>query len=81
MLALPDVLIRNVSKEVLATLKQRAAAKGRSLQVELHKILEEAAGENDLDGVKMAADIRKKLLARGKSYSDSVELIREDRER
>ncbi|GFN23681.1 MAG: Arc family DNA-binding protein [Thermoanaerobacteraceae bacterium] len=78
---MPDVLIRNVSREVLATLKQRAAAKGRSLQAELHKILEEAAGEKGLDGTKLAAEIRKQLQAKGKGYSDSVDLIREDRER
>ncbi|MGB9858610.1 MAG: FitA-like ribbon-helix-helix domain-containing protein [Moorellaceae bacterium] len=79
--ALPDVLIRNVPKEVLTILKQRAAAKGRTLQMELHKILEEAAKEKSLDGIKLAAEIRKQLQVKGKSYSDSVDLIREDRER
>ncbi|WP_406678073.1 FitA-like ribbon-helix-helix domain-containing protein [Neomoorella carbonis] len=78
---MPDILIRNVSREVLSTLKQRAAANGRSLQMELHKILEEAAGEKSLDGIKLAAEIRKQLQAKMKNYSDSVDLIREDRER
>lgn len=76
-----DILVRNISQESLNVLKKRARAKGRSLQAELRSIIEEAAGESVLEGIDLATRIRRSLQAKGKNYSDSVELIREDRER
>ncbi|KYH32774.1 FitA-like ribbon-helix-helix domain-containing protein [Neomoorella mulderi] len=78
---MPDILIRNISREVLSRLKQRASSNRRSLQLELHTILEEVAGEKMIDGIKLAAQIRKELQAKKRNYSDSADLIREDRER
>jgi len=78
---LPDILIRNVSREVLSRLKQRAYANKRSLQLELHTILEEVAGDRMIDGIQLAAQIRKELGEKKRNYEDSAALIREDRER
>lgn len=78
---MPDILIRNISREVLSRLKQRASSNRRSLQLELHMILEEVAEEKMIDGIKLAAQIRKELQAKKRNYSDSADLIREDRER
>lgn len=78
---MPDILIRNVPAPVLTSLKRRAAARRRSLQQELLATLEEAASMNPLRAERLAATIRRQLAMTGKQFSDSAELIREDRER
>ncbi|MFL5451079.1 MAG: hypothetical protein ACJ78V_04150, partial [Myxococcales bacterium] len=60
--------------------KKRAAAKGRSLQAELKEVLVEAARPDDLAKVReIARQLR--LRTKGRPQTDSVELLREDRER
>ncbi len=76
-----NVLIRNVPKSLLDQLRQRAAANRRSLQQELLSILEEAARIQTLGPVEVAARIRGQLEASGRKFSDSAEMVREDRER
>jgi plasmid stability protein len=79
---MPNVLIRDVPASVLDALKQRSERHRRSLQQELRGILEEAASSTDLQtAVEIAAAIRSRLAASGRTFSDSVDLIREDRER
>ena len=74
-----DVLIRNVPQRVLSRLKKRAAAHGRSLQAELKQVLVDGAGP-DLSKVRrLAARMRRELA--GRPQSDSVDLVREDRDR
>lgn len=74
-----QVLVRDVDDKVIERLKARAKQSGRSLQVELKMILEQAARQDMIDARRLAERIRKKLS--GRVHSDSVELIREDRER
>lgn len=74
-----QVLVRDLDKAVIERLKAHAEQHGRSLQVELKTILEQAARQDMIDARRLAERIRKKLA--GRSHSDSVELIREDRER
>ena len=74
---MPDLLIRNVDSETAERLKQRARGAGRSLQAELHLIIS-AAAEQLFDAQALAREIRQQL---GGTFSDSSELIREDRER
>ncbi|HVI23390.1 MAG TPA: Arc family DNA-binding protein [Myxococcales bacterium] len=75
-----DILIRRLPKEVVSRLKKRAAAKGRSLQAELKEVLVEAARPDDLAKVReIARQLR--LRTKGRPQTDSVELLREDRER
>jgi plasmid stability protein len=89
---MPDVLVRDVKPSVLESLKKRAAQNGRSLQSELEIILEQVAkqplaseslsqfsNEAVIESRKLAAKIRRSL--EGHQHSDSVELIREDRQR
>ena len=80
-----DVLIRNVPEGVLETLKRRAEEHRRSLQGELLTILEEAAAEPsqaDLEEfIRAAAAMRERLASTGRTFSDSGELVREDRDR
>jgi hypothetical protein len=68
---------------MLEALKRRAAANRRSLQQELLWLLEiTAAEEPDREEAIRAADtIRERLARSGRVFSDSTELIREDRSR
>ncbi|MFL6647138.1 MAG: FitA-like ribbon-helix-helix domain-containing protein [Sulfurifustis sp.] len=74
-----QVLVRDLDKAVIERLKARAEQHGRSLQVELKTILEQAAREDMISARRLAERIRKKLAAR--VHSDSVELLAEDRRR
>jgi plasmid stability protein len=76
-----QVLVRNLQDKVVARLKKRAKTRGRSLQAEVKTILEEAAKEESLDFWKEAERIRERLKRSGRKFSDSAELIREDRDR
>ena len=80
---MPDVLVRNVPESVLEALKQQAAQHRRSLQQELVSILEAAAtqGASRQTAVDLAARIRARLAESGRLFSDSTELLREDRAR
>ncbi|PYM84804.1 MAG: hypothetical protein DMD84_28065 [Candidatus Rokuibacteriota bacterium] len=75
-----DVLVRGLAPKVLARLKSQAKRKGRSLQAEMKDALERAAAapdESDIpEGIR-----RVRAMLRGKRFSDSTLLIREDRER
>jgi hypothetical protein len=77
---LPDVLIRKVPEEILNKLKDRAKSKNTSLQKEILSVLEEAANYDINETVRVSENIRKKLSSE-KFFSNSVDLIREDRER
>ena len=76
---MPDVLVRGIEPEVVDALKGRAAGNGRSLQMELKSILEQAAQSRMTDSRALAARIRRSL---GKArHSDSAKLLAEDRRR
>lgn len=76
---MPNVLIRNLDEKVLDRLKKSASANGRSLQAEIHAILERADIERRARTQRISAKFLREL---GDSIqSDSTELIREDRER
>ena len=74
-----QVLVRNLEKTVVERLKRRAQRQGRSLQAELHDILERAARTDITDARRAAERIRRKLADR--EHTDSVELICQDRSR
>ncbi len=74
---MPQILIRNIDESTLERLKTRAAQNGRSLQAEVKMILDQAAYV-DLQTARLtAARIREKL--KGRSTTDSVDLLREER--
>ena len=78
---MPDVLIRNINKETLEKLKSRAAANNRSLQNALHEMIN-AYTFNNLDEMRsIIAESVEKYKTEGRSFSDSVEELRDDRER
>ena len=76
-----NVLIRDLDKKTVDALKKRAGDSNRSLQAELKSILQEAA-DNDWQRTWAAADrIFEELRRSGQKFSDTTELLREDRER
>lgn len=73
-----QVLVRNLNPGVVAALKQRAKRKGHSLEHELRRILTEAARPERGDLLAEADRIR--AMSPG-PLRDSVDLIREERDR
>ncbi len=74
-----QVIVRNIDDNTIARLKARAARNGRSLEQELRLIISSAARLNREEFRQRAAEMRERL--RGRRHTDSVTLIREDRDR
>jgi plasmid stability protein len=74
-----QILVRGLDEKVVERLKARARENGRSLQSEVKLILEQAARVDMETGLNLANDIRKSF--KGRKLTDSVDLIREDRNR
>jgi plasmid stability protein len=75
-----QVLVRQLPDQVVARLKKRAKEHGRSLQAEVKTILEEAALDYEQAWKRIDA-LRAKLKQSSKTFGDSADLIREDRDR
>ena len=74
-----QILVRGLDEKVVERLKARARENGRSLQSEVKLILEQAARVDMETNLNLANDIRKSF--KGRKLTDSVDLIREDRNR
>ncbi|MEK7793154.1 MAG: hypothetical protein AAB353_01420 [Candidatus Hydrogenedentota bacterium] len=72
-----QILIRDLDVTLVKRLKERAQENGRSLQAEVKEIIERAARVNEVSANVLVARIRRET--RGKEWTDSVELLREDR--
>lgn len=72
-----QLTVRNVSEQLIRTLKQRAATHGRSAEAEHREILREALLEGGEDFACRAKALRRRL----RSTVDSSEIIRADRDR
>ncbi len=75
------LLIRNIPDDIVARLKDMAKRRNRSLQQELQSILVATATQSSATVFKQAAKIRAKLRKKGIIFSDSVDMLREDRSR
>ena len=73
-----QLLVRNVPQDVVEALKRRAAEHGRSSEAEHRAILEEALRAGRAGFWERAAKLREET--RGRTFSDSTVLIREDRD-
>ena len=78
---MPDILVRDLSKQTIDKLKKQAKSRNRSLQQEVKTVLENAAGFSLADFSERAKRLREKIRRTHPIQSDSVDLIREDRER
>ena len=74
-----QILVRNLDDTLVEQLKKRAAENRRSLQAEVKSILEQSASVNMQAARELAASIRSQFA--GRQMVDSVDLIREDRDR
>jgi plasmid stability protein len=74
-----QLLIRDMQDETVQRLKARAKRHGRSLQGEVRAILEAAAGYSMQEAHAVSEAWAARLT--GREFSDSAELIREDRQR
>jgi plasmid stability protein len=75
-----QVIIRNIDERIVRRLKQRAKGKGRSLEAELRDILEKESHPKDPQEFKSALEDFHKGIA-GRKHTDSVVLLRKDRDR
>jgi antitoxin FitA len=78
-MGMPEILVRGLDQKTVKRLKERARISGRSLQQEVKDILERAATTLTMDEARRLSETWHRQLAR-RSFSDSAELIREDRD-
>ena len=76
-----SVLIRGISDESLDRIKAAAKRRHRSLQQELRQAIENMANDFNPDVWQTAKELREKLRKKGVRFTDSAELLREDRTR
>ena len=74
-----NVLVRDLDHDVLKQLKAAAKAHGRSLQAEIHDVLQRASTRNLAETRRLSAHWLKRL--RKSSQSDSAVMVREDRDK
>jgi plasmid stability protein len=74
-----QIIVRNLDDDVVTRLKTRARDNDRSLEAEVRHILEQSAKVDMAQARLIVMERRKKL--QGRKFADSVELIREDRDR
>ena len=75
---MPQLLVRDVPQDVVEALKRRAVEHGRSAEAEHRIILEEALRPGCAGFWERAAKLREET--RGRIFTDSTELIRQDRD-
>jgi plasmid stability protein len=74
-----QIIVRNLDDTVVDRLKARARTNDRSLEAEVRLILEQSAKVDTVQARQIVMERRKKL--QGREFVDSVDLIREDRDR
>lgn len=74
---MPQLTVRKLSRQIVHSLKQRAAANGRSAEAEHREILRQALLRDDGSFVDRARAMRQRLS----SSIDSTDTIRADRYR
>ena len=74
-----NVLVRDLDDDVLRHLKAAAKAHGRSLQSEIHDVLQRASTRSLAETRRLSAQWLKRL--RHASQSDSARMIRSDRDK
>lgn len=76
-----NVLIRGIPDDVINKLKMMAKNHNRSLQQELKAVLENTVTWTSPDIFHKTLEIRKKLQKKVRRFTDSTDLLREDRTR
>jgi plasmid stability protein len=76
-----ELILTDVDTIVLHRLQERSARQGRTPAEEAKAILAEALSENRPDVWARVDAIYHRLAASGQTFSDSADLLREDRDR
>jgi plasmid stability protein len=76
-----QLLIPDLDEATLARLRERAVRHGRSVETEAKAILSEALPATSAAEWAMVNSLREQLVASGRLFADSTDLIREDRNR
>lgn len=76
-----QVLIRDIDPNTYAILKQQAKDNSSSFQAELRLVLDAAAAESENSNYMIREARKIREMFKGRIFSNSVELIREDRMR
>jgi plasmid stability protein len=76
-----DVRVRDVDEEIVAQLKDRARANGRTLENELREALTELATRSRREIAESAAQLRASIKAESGVLTESAPFIREERDR
>jgi plasmid stability protein len=74
-----QLVIPDLDDATLARLKERAARHGRTVETEAKAILSEALPSAGPDQWGAVNALREELVASGRTFPDSTDLIREDR--
>lgn len=75
-----QILIRDLDPEIVERLKAQAKENGRSLESEVRQILAEAARHQTMAQVRRDLEELRSQFG-GRVFSDSADLIRDDRDR
>jgi plasmid stability protein len=78
---MPELIIRDMDESLLQRLQERAALHGHSAQMEARLILAEAVRAPAGPAWGPVRAIHDQLAGSGRQFSDSVDMLREDRER
>lgn len=76
-----NLTIRNVEDSVVERLKNKASQSGRSLEAEVREVLRQAANRRTREEMLRMADRIAAMTPKGVIQTDSVDLLREDRDR
>jgi antitoxin FitA len=76
---LAQILVRKLPDTVVERLKARAKRNSRSLEAEVRAILEESVTREKAEFLKAADEMRARLA--GRHHTETLELLREDRDR
>lgn len=76
-----QLTIPDIDESLMSRLKQRAAAHGQTIEAEAKTILAQMLGKSEDDVWAKVDAIHARLAASGRTFSDSAELLREDRDR
>ena len=74
-----QILVRGLAEDVVARLKLRAQAHGRSVEGEVRSILESASGFSMEQAREVAAKWQERFS--GRKFTESCDLLAEDRNR
>ncbi|HEY5336684.1 MAG TPA: Arc family DNA-binding protein [Rhizomicrobium sp.] len=75
-----QLLVRDLSEETVAALKKRAKEHGRSAEAEHRAILEDVLKQKKDDFWKEVDRAFQELKESGRTFSDSTEMVRQDRD-